>query len=270
MNRHILMKVTSVILLVAFVFTSCTPAYRYDKYYTPEHKYHIEPISEADKWIDGKAYLANESDSIVVNVCFNQQVQELSNHYLEFNVVIENVSTKPVLVDPNEFLIVTDSPTKTCGSIDPEKRISEIDDYLAGKTIPVSEDKSRSKSTAIVIGTVIVLLVVGIFVLIANVFDDDNYDDEDKDDHDHYYYDDDDEETEELRKIRTSREYQIKMEKLAGIKNVWDKETIRKTTLEPNQSISGKVFFPVPDKMKSLTLFVVIAEYKTGFLFKAA
>ena len=200
-------------------------------------------------WNYGREYTVNESNNITTFVAFERSYDE----FLIFNVEVVNNSETSVLISPEESYYIPvynkhdnimfdgvydwemykDSIDHVvCWdyklfSIDPEEKLLEID-----MNISRGEAEQKNQATYNIIAA---SLDVAAGVAIAAS---DNTSDEDVDE----WFDLAAERREERRIDEINLQNSIVSFK--DNRNYWESRVLRKTTLIPNYSINGKVFFP--------------------------
>jgi hypothetical protein len=210
---------------------------------TPEH-INLE-------WFKGKQISTITNDSVSILISFDRT---LNNYYL-FDVEIFNNSGNSVIVSPEYFYFKTLESTKKNKNLesitnaqDPEKIILELQ-----KTYSLHQSNVETQN---------MFYTFGYFLQFANqtkaVLTNDEPLSEEVDERTQRMKED-----ELLDDVRNQRIEQS----LSSSTYLWEILALRKTTLRKNQSISGKVFFPVDTATKRLEFFFPIEEYELKISF---
>lgn len=207
----------------------------------PRLMFKVEPVASEINWSYGVAYQTIEKDSLQVIAAFNGYV----NNMMRFDVEIVNLASERRLVDPGRFFYraITNfegAPLKkSYAAYNPEERIAALQDDL------------NTQYTQEGIEAFFVLLGVTLETIAA--FSDDHVHN-DECEHDDYSWE-----------FEGQRE---DIDRINERKDVWEFETVRKTTLEMNNSMEGYVFFPMDKSVNDLQLVFPIESTEVEMDFK--
>lgn len=207
------------------------------------------PEREADKWLYGQAFLTDSIYGISYEIGFDRI---LDGCYL-FDFHITNHSNMPLLVDPTlfkcqSFDALMNPKTDERSAMDPEKKILQYD-------MGIAQNEAVAKHH---IGNV--LVGVGAAIAANAIIGSDNP------------------RTDNLRyavtdgimatAITASDRARFEAQDLKQLKDSWENNTIRKTTLETNFAMHGKVFFPATLDAAYIKLFIPVDDQTLEFDFK--
>lgn len=189
----------------------------------------MNPESEQLNWNYGQAYAADTVAGIIVEAAFDKATKE---HHV-FDVAVVNGSNLDFLVDPSGFYIedVTNANEQITSikAIDPEIMLLNIDKQL-------SKDEANSKNAAVGMAVAAGALVAA-SVAVAVI-----------DDNQHHYHRSPDPDLMLAAPIiigaAADDEVVSYASPLEQQRELWERATIRKTTLKPGYKIEGKVYFP--------------------------
>lgn len=237
-NNFIHHLTTSAFLI--FLFTQCTPI--------PVYRLHPVDNNVFSRWVRGHQILRIEGHKYDAALAFAKQV----NTMLAFDVQIINKSNKMISVIPDSIYAVNyagyyvDSlghetplyPTKYFFAHNPEKELMHVDQAAHNEDASYKTDR----------------VVHPIFSLIDAVFDaatsnnqnNQNQDDENDIDYNTYL-------------TRRAIEHSQEIKSLGAQHFQWSTEALRRTDLEPNESIRGLVFITAKPKTSMLGLHLNIA-----------
>ncbi len=182
------------------------------------------PHDEADKWRSGQALLTDSIYGVSYEIGFDR----IADGYYWFDFSIYNRSNMPLLVDPISFQCqffdgtMTPKTQDPVAAIDPEQKLQEFESEIAHNQRTMNNQFGNF------------LLGIGASVA-ANAIIGDNP----KNDVVRFAVTDAIMTTAATSGERAS--YEIL--NLNEMQDLWTRETIRKTTLDTNYSIHGKVFF---------------------------
>ncbi len=217
--------------------------------YTPASLVKLAPQKEPDKWFYGQALVRDTALGIEYEVGFDR----FSNGFYAFDFHIFNRSNMPILIDPTQYsyiaLNLNRLPLDTVKATNPEEEILEIEKHL-------SRNAARSRNQlgislmaigADIAGTVIVAsddrpgndfvqraVADGIHVGVAASGEANEF------------------ETADLNNLR----------------DTWETATIRKTNLESNYSMHGKVFFQATPQAEWIEIYVPVDDTQLKFMFR--
>jgi hypothetical protein len=217
----------------------------------------LSPLSSETKWIYGKEFASSATDDLEIAVAF----ESMDEAAIIFDVEVTNLAGQPVLISPERFyylslavpedtISLVATPKRISSAIDPEFEILDLDKKIS------RENASYATAAGIdAIGS-----LIGLFVDIATIGKK-KTEQEIKE-----------EEQSKCEDERFRRERQIDHENsLANLKNEkakWESTTLRRTTLDPEQSLRGRVYFPANDKTKYLKLCFPIGEANVQIVFE--
>ena len=212
----------AVFLLTIFFFQSC---------FAPRNVIRLQPETENIKWLYGQQFISDSINGVIYEVGFSQT----SGGQYWFDFSITNFSNLPILIDPANFYIqpfngrMQPMTEKKIAAVDPETEILEIE-----KKMLRNDARQRNQ-----IGMGLVAATIDVATGIAVTTDDNP-------DNDHLR-------THLTHHVMSMAAHDgatnaIHVQNLNDIKEAWETSTIRKTTLESNCNMKGRVFFPAfPD-----------------------
>jgi len=225
-------------VLIQFTMQSC---------FSPQNIVKLEPEKEAGKWRYGQQFVTDSLNGIVYEVGYEQLRDNL--YWFDFNIT--NRSNIPILIDP---------ATISCRAFDgfknpnTEKRVYAID--------PESEILALEKELAITearevnhVGLSLLAASVDIASGVAVATDENPHNNHM---HTHLFH--------EVQRARVENEF--KAGSLDEMMDAWKNSTIRKTTLEPNYQIQGKVFLPAFREAAYIKLYLPVDEKNIELSFK--
>ena len=224
------------ILLKLFIFTS---AYLFTNCYVPpESIIKLKPEIDQSDWYKGKEITTLDSDSVSIRISFDRSQKK---DYL-FDMIIENNSEQTILIEPEKFSYKTKSDKikygdtiKSVYAKDPEKVILELQKAS-------SNHQSNIETQAMIYSFGYFLQFAGQTAALVTG--------------DAEISERTDDQTRRLREnelIDDIINNRIS-ESLDNSSYLWEILALRKTTLYPNESISGKVFFPVNEFAKAIEI----------------
>lgn len=182
----------------------------------------LEPQTEDVKWLFGQSFVVDSLYGIIYEVGFDRTVGD--EYWFDFHIT--NRSNMPILIDPANFTyqaydsLMNTQTVAPVAAINPEEELMDID-----KELSVNEARAKNQ-----LGLSLMAAGVDIATGVA-VMSDDNPN------NDHwrtYLYED----------TRVGGiENEIETQNLNYLRDEWANSTIRKTTLESNYSMQGKVYF---------------------------
>jgi hypothetical protein len=212
MKRSITLIVVPVIL--AITLQSC---------FTPQNVVRLQPENKGGTWLNGQQFISDSINGIIYEVAFDQMFD--NSYWFDFNIT--NLSNLPVLIDPMDFYLQAFDGRKQpltdykVPAVNPENEILEIEKQI-------SKNKAQGLNQ---IGVVLMAATIDVATGIAAVSDDDPHND-----HLRTHL------THDALAVAADNEYVI--QSLDDVKETWKNTTIRKTTLNSNYNMKGKVFFP--------------------------
>jgi hypothetical protein len=226
------------IITNTFLLTNC--------YVPPESILKLEPQSDNNEWYKGKEIVTIDNDSLRLRISFDRTQNK---DYL-FDIDIENISQKNILVEPEKFSykmkkgsIKYKDTLKSVYAKDPEKVILELQ-----KANSIHQSNMETQAMIYSLGYFLQFagqtkaLVTGDTELSERVYDQTRKTKEN-------------ELIDDISNNRISKS-------LDNSSYVWEILALRKTTLYPDESISGKVFFPVSELAKTLEFSFPVDQYE--------
>lgn len=210
----------------------------------PRPLYRLQPLAENTLWIYGKEYVESSNDSFAVAVAYDRTV----NDYLVFQVEIENRTGSAVLVSPERFHYTTLKRAPAFDTVDPvyavdpEAKLEQLDKAL-------SRENARHASA---LAADITFTLLDIFAEIVTDTDDN---------------------TDELAyhrnyEIENDNKHERTVSNLKEIRDSWEFDTLRKTTLLPEQKVQGLVYFPAQETAQRIRILLPIAGWTATFTFE--
>ena len=241
--QHYKLVLLTAIILSSILFTNCSVHPDAVMKLTPEH-------IDLD-WFKGKQISTLNNDSISILISFDRT---LNNNYL-FDVEVTNNSDQKIIVSPELFNykvtkkikneILTDTPIS---ALDPEVKVMELQ-----KSYSLHKSEMETQN---------MFYALGYFLQFANqtkaLVTNDVELSQDTDERTRRMRED-----ELLDDVRNQRIQQS----LSNSSYFWEMLALRKTSLKKNQSISGKVFFPIDESAKTLEFFFPIDENELRITF---
>ncbi|MCW0484707.1 hypothetical protein [Gaoshiqia sediminis] len=218
---------------------------------TPKNIISLEPDREPDKWLFGQAFVSDSIFGIHYEVGFDR----LENNRYQFDFHITNRSNMPILIDPASFYCLPcDSSMEPLtengvNAIDPEIEILEIDKHL-------SRNEARQKNQ---FGVAVAAVSVGVAAAIITHTDDNP-------NNDHLAHDISGDLVDDVR--ISDMESEFEAFDLNELRHTWSNSTIRKTTLDSNYAMYGKVLFPAFPQAAFLQIFLPVDDELIQFTFK--
>ena len=211
----------------------------------------LKPQTENNEWYKGKEIATLDNDSVVIRISFDKS---FNNDYM-FDVDIINYSEKRMLVEPERF-----SYKMTSGSIKKGETVAEVtakdpEKIILGlqKIQAIHQNNMETQAMVYSLGYFLQFagqtkaLVTGDVELSQEI------------DHQAQRMKED-ELIDDIQNNNISNS-------LDNTSYIWEMLALRKTTLYPNESISGKVFFPVNELAKTLEFTFPIDEQSLKILF---
>ena len=214
---------------------------------SPKNIIKLEPQTENAKWLFGQPFAIDSLYGIIYEVGFDR----LQDNEYWFDFHITNRSNMAILIDPTSFSsqaydsLFNKQSMEPIPAINPEKEIYEIDEEL-------SRNEARAKSQ---IGISLVAAGIDIATGIATLSDDNPNNDNLRT---HLFYD--------VQADAIDNEFET--QSLNELRNAWSSSTIRKTTLNSNYSMQGKVFFKATPSADYIKLFLPVDDDSIEINFK--
>ena len=231
-----LLSITAILL-----FSSCAGPQKITK---------LIPEQEPQKWLYGQALVADSIYGISYEIGFDR----LQDGAYWFDFHITNRSNMPLLVDPSQFTcqafdaLMNPQTLEPVSAIDPEGKILQFD-----KDIASNENIAKNRTGLVIMG-------IGASIVANAIIGTDNP----RNDNLRYAVTDGIMGT----AIAAGDEARFQTQNLNDLKDAWENGTIRKTTLESNFSMHGKVFFPATLDASYLKLFIPVDDHTLEFDFK--
>ncbi|WP_430971874.1 hypothetical protein [Sunxiuqinia rutila] len=236
------MKTKLAFSFIAFIalifFQSCS---------TPQAIIKLQPEREEVKWLFGQSFVVDSLYGIIYEVGFNRTIND--QYWFDFHIT--NRSNMPILIDPVNFAymaydsllnVKTPNPVQ---AIDPEEELLAIDQEL-------SSNKARAKNH---LGISILAAGVDIATGVATLSDDNPHND--------YLR------TDMYGAVQAGAvENAIETDNLNVLREEWASSTIRRTTLESNYSMHGKVFFKALPSASFIKLLLPVDDQQIEMTFK--
>lgn len=252
------MKLYLYACLILIQITGCTPL----------PTFILDPAEDNSVWLNGRQIMTKSIDGIDVAVSFS----ETEDVYLVLDLEIKNRSAETVLVEPEKFYyrsfaaikyhyrgqkLPRDTVKETrypTYALNPETQLLQLDRQIAHE----KADRETSEGLDLFID------IVDLAADIATI-------DEPKTDEEIREEDEADFERDMTRKAEAA-EYRETIRDLGDYRKYWSTITLRKTTLAPNQSVKGKVYFvakpfPPVKRMKMMRMCFPIGNRSFDFLF---
>jgi hypothetical protein len=231
---------------VFLIFASCAPA--------PVLR--LNPLAGETKWIYGKEFARSATDEVEIAVAF----ESMDEAAVVFDVEITNLSTQPILISPEKFYYLPlawpqdsvglTTATQVCHAMDPETKILDLDKEIA-------REKS-SYATAAGIDAVggLLDLVVDIATIGEEKSEKEIKEEEQR------------KRDEEIARQQREVNHENRLASLKSEKAKWESTTLRRTTLDPEQSARGRVYFRANEKATYLKLCFPIGEANVQIVFE--
>lgn len=202
----------------------------------------LQPIEHNTKWNNGREFVIIEKDGIKIITSFYRNTEE----NLIFDFMIENTSSRSVLIDPSIFSIFAekDSQTIEFKAINPEDKIFEIDQ---------SQNKLIAANKNAWVGDILIEAVDLTTTAIVAANDEDNSE---------IHFEDYSYRVSDRFAERENREYYFhnNIDNLVSARFIWENNTIRKTNLDPSYYLDGQIYFKRLDDFDNLNLKIPIGN----------
>ncbi|MGQ7869426.1 hypothetical protein [Sunxiuqinia sp. sy24] len=225
-------------LITLIFFQSCS---------APKAIVKLKPETEEVKWLFGQSFMVDSLYGVIYEVGFNRIVD--NQYWFDFHIT--NRSNMPILIDPVNFAylaydsLLNAQTTVPVQAMNPEDELLTIDQELA-------YNKSRAKNH---LGISILAAGVDIATGIATLNDDNPHNDYLRT---HLY------DATQAGAIENA----IETDNLNVLREEWASSTIRRTTLESNYSMHGKVFFKALPQARYIKLLLPVDDQQIEMNFK--
>ncbi len=233
----------NIVLLSSLLLTNC--------FVPPASIFKLKPQTNNLEWHKGKEIATLTNDSVSIIISFDRS---LNDDYL-FDLDIINYLEKTLLVEPQKFSYKMISGTikqneilTTTSARDPEKVILDLQ-----KAYAIHQSQVQTQTMFYSLGYFL-QFAAQTKALVTNDVELSNRIDQQS------------QRTKENELIDAVKNQMIG-EFLANSYYIWEILALRKTTLRKNESISGKVFFPVKEKAKKLEFTFPIGENELKIFF---
>ncbi len=205
--------------------------------FSPSPILRLNPLEEDTKWNYGREVVHQSKGDFEISIAY----EGFDKENIIFDVAIANYSEEEVLISPNQIFMTDNNDEWLGNAINPEQAIFELD-------TKISRNEANAKNAGVAAGVLLVGLVVADAIIESN---DDN-DDSDwcDDDGDFYFFSGGGNSAPPLPPIIEQRSFLTDY-------------TLRKTHVESNRVVSGKVLFPRQDDQIFLNINIPIR--KTNF-----
>jgi hypothetical protein len=225
--------------------------------FTPASVFTLTPSEPDVQWIDGIGFVNKNAKDISIQVGYVERQDNL----LSFNLFIENISDRPVLVDPAKFKCAyrncqtedctkLDAGEQASFAVDPERQIQQLDIQISHEI----ENYRVSQSQEAVGG------VLSLILSIASIGEEKS--------EEQIQREEENAEDNERRKIERENEHINRIDVLENQKSVWETQALRKTILLTNQTIEGNVYFKAQNETGYLQLRFPMDSTNFEILFK--
>lgn len=218
----------------------------------------LDPADGNSTWLHGKQIVSKSDGSFAVAVSF----EETEGTNLVFDVNIKNLSDTTALIEPEKFYyrglaLKKDSLYESrypSYALDPEFQLLQLDRQIAHE----NANRETSEGLDLFVG------LLGVAADIATI-NEPKTEEQIRN-----------EEEAEFEREMTSKaeaaEYRQTIRDLNDYRSYWKRVTLRKTSLGPNQSVSGKVYFaakpfPPMKRMKMIKIYFPVGDKQYDFLF---
>lgn len=231
-------KLTIVCIFALLALQSC---------FSPKSLLKLEPANSTTRWLYGQPFAQDSLNGIIYELAFDC-VHE-NNYLFDFNIT--NRSNIPILIDPVAFYYIplNDSlqavQSENIYAIDPEYELLELDKEL-------SRTEARRKNS---FALSLVAASVDVATAAITATDDNPHNDFLR--------------TDMFSAVQAGNaDNAFRAADLRDLRNSWSQSTIRKTTLDPNFSMKGKVFFPYFPKAAYIQFYLPVDDQQLDIIFK--
>ncbi len=233
----------SILVIVQLYIQSCS--------YTPSPIITLEPTSNTTTWLHGQEFVNNTVGNLDVSIAFYRAIDNL---YI-FDVEIKNLSDSSIVVSPEQAYYYTFSDGSKAKSekkfaMNPEKELLRIDNSIA------KENQSYSNEVT----TDAVFSVLDFALTIATI-NKEKTDEEINNKNEMY-------EDMENSRIARDENHEVKVTNLTQKRDEWEISTLRKTTLEKESFIQGRIYFPITNNAKQIKITIPIGEFFFDFFYE--
>jgi hypothetical protein len=216
--------------------------------YKPEPVIILEPVASETSWLFGQEFAKQNIDDIEISTAFYRTIEDV---YI-FDIEITNQSGKSILISPESFYYInkTDLSSSIVFAKNPENELTQIDNSIS--------NENNSYNNEVFSDAVFSLL--NFAVTIATIGDE--TDDEILNDVDEF------ENMQENMDMRDDN-HVATLNKLNQKRDEWEISILRKTSLESNSFMQGRVYFPVSEKSSLLKITFPIEGKSFDFQFKS-
>jgi hypothetical protein len=220
----------------------------------PQPVYRLSPLAEETLWLKGKEYAKIKADSLLIALAFDKYLDD--NFILDICVV--NQSNKNVLVSPETFYyhavynLNNSKPIKSVKiqAIDPELKILEIDKSSSRETAHYISEMGKNGFL-----TFLDFISDITTITISQTEEEDKEEElEDKE--------------REIASLEDELQHANSVRTLKTLRDEWELQALRKTTLKPDYLIRGKVYFPINNEAKQYELYFPVGESISTITFK--
>ncbi|MCG6189230.1 hypothetical protein [Maribellus maritimus] len=204
--------------------------------YGPKNILKLQPHDKNEgKWLYGQQFVADTLNGIIYEVGY----ERCQGEQYWFNFTVTNLSNLPILIDPSDFLLKGYNgyrePIVETTALNPENEILDIEKSLAKAGVREANH----------VGLSLLAASVDVATGVATATDDNPNND---------YLS-----TNLYEGVQVGREVNaLRAESLETMRDSWENSTVRKTTVEPNHNIKGKVFFPAIREASYIKLFLPV------------
>lgn len=208
----------------------------------------LNPLAGETKWIYGKEFARSATDEVEIAVAF----ESMEDTTIVFDVEVTNLSAQPILVSPEKFYysllaspqdsVGLTTAKQVCHALDPETKILEFDKEI-------SREKASYATAAGVDATFELLDLVFSLGEIGKQKSEDEIKEEERQ-----------ERQEEIADCEREINHEKRLSELKTTKEKWESTTLRRTTLDPDQSVRGRVYFRANQKAHYIKLCFPIGK----------
>jgi hypothetical protein len=208
----------------------------------------LSPEVEWTSWLLGREYAGLPVDSFEVVIAFDRTIGKS----IVFDIEITNNSSKSILVSPEEFYYI---PMRSLDDRDsslqifafnPENELLEIDKKVS------RENASYASATAT--DAIFAVLELAEDIAAPNQGDLDEEIQEGV--------------AREINRNEQEQTHHARVTNLSDLRAEWEMQALRKTTVDPDYQIRGRLHFPVTKNARFLRLSIPVGENRETVLFK--
>ncbi len=241
-------KLLFIVLFTCIILLSCAPR--------PRPIIRLHPISKEIHWHLGKEVVSYNDNEIAVAIAF----EEADRKHLIFYIEIANQKNDTIMIVPSQFyytpyikledLTYVRKTAEEVYAIDPEEKILEIEKEISREYAHYAGDKGMDVAVGF----------LNFLGFIAN-FGKKKTREEMKEEQRQS-------EEDRIRKQEMEERHKTKIKRFNNIRDKWKSTTLRKTSLGPNQIISGRVYFPKYRKENYFIFYFPINRFLFQFPFQ--